>query len=514
MKNYEKLLATIAMACLAATSCKRAEFPSTSAPASGTQQKYKMTTVIPWAITTPGKVDTSIGTLNFFDGVPTGETAKKAYDQLDLNRGIEVFLNGIPGASMVALRTGTRATGSIDGTVGIFQNLMDSKSLFLTANTESIYYATWIDLKNGPIVVESPPNVLGVVNDFWFRYVCDMGNAGPDKGLGGKFLILPPDYSGTPPKGYFVFKSPTYGNLVLGRGFMKNGSTKEPVEIIKQRMRIYPLSEAGKPHEAKFVDLSGREMNTVHSNTFNFYEELNQIVQEEPEDSYGPDMMGLFNAIGMVKGKPFAPDERMKKILTDAVAIGNAIARSIDFRGRSSEVPIYPDEHWNTPFIGGSYQWLTKGGARNFDARTMFFYAATVNTPAMAVAMPGVGSQYASANLDSKGEVFDGTKSYRLHVPSKVPVKDFWSVVLYDTQTRSMLQTDQQFPSLSSQSSPKINADGTVDVYFSPTRPENGDNWIQTIPGKSWFTIFRLYGPLQPWFDKSWKLPDIQNLSE
>lgn len=341
----------------------------------------------------------------------------------------------------------------------------------------------------------------------------DLGNAGPDKGRGGKYLILPPGYTGAVPEGYFVFKSPTFGNLVLGRGFMKDGSTQAAVEGIKAGMRVYPLSQAGTPQPAKFVELSGREMNTVHANDVRFYEELNQIVQEEPEDSYGRDMMGLFNAIGLVEGQPFAPDARMKKILTDAVAVGNAVARSIDFRNRATEARIYPDRHWNTPFIGGSYQWLTKGGARNFDARTMFFCAATVNTPAMAVAMPGAGSQYASANLDAAGQAFDGGKTYRLRVPAQVPVKDFWSVVLYDTQTRSMLQTDQQFPSLSSQTQPKANPDGTVDVYFGPVRPAGGANWVQTVPGKSWFTIFRLYGPLQSWFDKTWKLPDIERVA-
>ena len=479
------------------------------------QERYRMTTPIPPEITTPDTVDTRIGTLKFFDGVPTKETAAMVYDQLDFSRGVEVFLNGVPGASMVAFRAGSRAAGAVNGTVGIFQDLMDSKSLFLTANAESIYYATWIDLKNGPIVIESPPNVLGVVNDFWFRYVCDLGNAGPDRGKGGKFLILPPDYAGAVPDGYFVFKSPTYGNLMLGRGFMKDGSTRAAVDSIKQYTRVYPLSEAGRDHPAKFVELSGRETNTIHANNFRFYEELNEIVQEEPEDSYGPDMMGLFNAIGLIKGQPFAPDERMKKILTDAVAVGNATARTLAFRSRMIEALIYPDRHWATPFVGGSYQWLTKGGARNFDARTMFFYAATVNTPAMVQTMVGIGSQYASANLDSKGQVFDGGKTYRLHVEPDVPAKDFWSVVAYDTQTRSMLQTNQQFPNLSSERKDVVtNPDGSVDVYFGPKAPAGKQaNWVQTLPGKSWFVIFRLYGPLQAWFDKTWKLSDIEEVT-
>ena len=475
------------------------------------QEHYRMTTPIPAEITTPSKVETRIGELNFFDGVPTKETARKAYDELDFMRGIETFLNGVPGASMVAIRNGSRAMGTVDGTVGIFESLMDSKSLFLTPNTESIYYATWIDLKNGPVVVESPPGVLGVINDFWFRYVCDMGNAGPDKGKGGKFLILPPDYKGTPPSGYFVFKSPTYGNIVIGRGFTRNGDPKPTVDLITKTMRVYPLSEASAAHPAKFVNLSGREMNTIHANDYRFFEELNEIVQEEPEDSYGPDMMGLFNAIGMKKGQPFAPDARMKKILTEAVAVGNAMARSIDFRNRDPEAPIYPDRHWNTAFIGGSYEWLTKGGARNFDARTAFFYIATVNTPAMAVAMEGVGSQYAAAILDARGDALDGGKTYHLRVDANPPAKDFWSIVAYDAQTRSMLQTDQQFPSLSSQKAIKKNADGSVDLYFGPKAPAGKQsNWIQTIPGKSWFALFRLYGPLKPWFDKSWKLNDIE----
>lgn len=290
---------------------------------------------------------------------------------------------------------------------------------------------------------------------------------------------------------------------------MQNGSAKPSVDSIKAHLRVYPYSQRAAPPATRFTNTSGMVLNTVHSNDITFFDEVNQIIQEEPAGAYGPDMTGIFRAIGLEKGKPFAPDDRMKKILVDAVAVGNATARAIDFANRDPSARMYPDRHWITPFIGGSYQWLANN-ARNFDARTMFFYAATVDTPAMALAMPGVGSQYATSYLDRNGKAFDGAKTYVLHVDAHVPVKDFWSLVVYDTQTRSMLQTDQQFPSVSSQKDLQANADGSYDIYFGPAAPQGKqNNWVQTIPGKSWFTIFRLYGPLEPWFAKSWKLNDI-----
>ncbi len=471
-------------------------------------QEYKMETPIPPGITTPDKVDTRIGTLKFDGGYPDAATVEKVYDNLDFQRGIEAYLNTMQGASLVALRRGFREAGAVDGTFGVFNTLMDSKSLFLTANADTVYAMTWLDLSKGPVVVESPPNTLGIVDDFWFRYVADLGNAGPDKGKGGKFLFLPPGYTGDVPKGYFVFRSRTFGNAFFTRGFLVNGNPGPAVESFTKTLRSYPLSEAGNPHPAKFINWSGKAFNTVGPNDYSFYEDVNQLVQEEPADSESPELLGQLLAIGIQKGKPFAPDERMKKILTDSMAVGNATARAIEFRSRTKENFYYPGKAWFLPT--GFYLFLDND-ARLLDARTMFFYAYTGVTPAMVLKIPGVGSQYAIAALDSEDNYLDGAKNYKLNIPANPPARNFWSMTVYDTQTRSMLQTDQQFPAKGSNSAGiQKNADGSYDIYFGPKAPAGKEsNWIQTVPGRGWFTILRLYGPLEPWFDKTWRPGDI-----
>jgi hypothetical protein len=257
----------------------------------------------------------------------------------------------------------------------------------------------------------------------------------------------------------------------------------------------------------KFIDVSGKEFNTIGANDFHFYEEVNNVVQYEPNEAFNPEVLGQLAAIGIEKGKPFAPDERMKKILTDAAAIGNATARATVFRSRQSDCYLYPNSAWFTCFIGGSYLFDSQPGVRNLDARAHFIYYATVVTPAMAAKIVGKGSQYAAAVTDSDGKPLDGSKTYKIHLPPNIPAKDFWSFVVYDNQTRSMLQTDQQFPSIGSQKADLVvNPDTSVDVWFGPTAPAGHEsNWVQTVPGKGWNVLFRLYGPGQSWFDKTWK---------
>ncbi|MHC4843477.1 MAG: DUF1254 domain-containing protein [Planctomycetota bacterium] len=479
--------------------------------------KMKMTTPIPESITTPDLVKTRIGKLEFFDGYPSKATVGKVYDNLLFMRGVEAFLNTMPAASMHALREGFREAGvTRNGIIGIFENLMDSKSLFLTANTDSVYVITWLDLSEGPMVVESPPNTLGMVNDFFFRYVADLGNAGPDRGAGGKFLFLPPDYDGPEPEGYFVYRSSTYGNALFWRGFLTYGDPKPAVDMIKKTTRIYPLSSPQDRDKTKFLDWSGKAFNTIHSNDFHFYEEVNTVIQEEPIEAFNPEILGLLYGIGIEKGKPFAPDANAKKILAEAAAVGNATARAISFHQDGggqmlTEAFIYEDSAWFNPFVGGSHEFL-KNGARLLDARTMFHYPYTAVTPAMAIKIVGVGSQYGIATLDVNKEYLDGAKTYKLRLPPNVPAKDFWSVIIYDPQTRSMLQTDQQFPGLNSQrSGMKQNADGSTDVYFAPQAPAGKEsNWVQTVPDKGWFIILRIYGPLESWFEQTWRPGEIE----
>ncbi len=478
---------------------------------------------IPEKIMTPDTVETRLGTLNFVDGVPTVETTQKVYDNLDFLRGTEVFLNFVPATSLEALRLGGVETGATKSWHAIITDeLCDSNPLLLTPNTDTVYCIAYLDLgADGPTVVEIPPGCgPGTVDDAFFRFVVDMGIPGPDAGKGGKYLIVPAGYQGELPKDkkeggeYFIATSPSYVNLLALRGFLVDGKPDAASKMFREKLRIYPLSKAANPPKMEFFNISKVPVNTIHANTFEFYEELDHVIQREPLDCFDPELRGLAASIGIVKGKKFAPDARMKKTLTEAVAVANATARAMSFRNRDPRSPIYPNSQWKTGFIGDDYRWLDGDGmaGRNLDARTLFFYVATVNTPAMAMKMVGKGSQYAFISADKTGADLDGGKTFRLNIPANVPAKDFWSVVVYDPQTRSELQTSQPFPSKNSKRAKLItNADGSVDLYFGPTAPPGKEaNWTQTVPKKNWFALFRLYGPLEPWFDKTWKPGEIE----
>lgn len=479
------------------------------------QPKMEMTTPIPKNITTPDKVQTPIGTLEFFDGVPIGETTEKVYDYVDRARAVDVFINMTPAVSVYHIRQGQRAFGHTrSNQIFIADDMGDSKPLVLTWNNTSLYTWGFLDLKNdGPTVIEIPPDVLGILDDMYFRYITDTGAAGPDKGKGGKYLILPPGYDGEVPEGYYVFESRSYGVWNFMRGYVRD-SVETSAKNIRDNLKVYPLSKKNNPPEMEFKSMSGLAgYNTIMPNDFSFYESLSALIQEEPIDFIDPVTRGQVAAIGIVKGQEFKPDERMKKILSEAAALGTAYARANTVFPRDPGHRYYPDtdSEWVMAFADNDTYFL-KDGARRFDSRLWMHFNAVCVTPAMALTKPGAGSQYAIAGLDSKHRPLDGAKTYKLHLPPDFPVKDNWSVTIYDTQTRSMLQTDQQFAGINSLSGKvKENKDGSIDVVFSPDAPEGMENnWVQSIPGKSWFIILRAYGPLAPWIDKTWRPGELE----
>ena len=472
------------------------------------------------SISTPDQVETSIGKLKFLDGAPYSETAERVYDYLDTMRGVDAFLKGMPGASLQALIHGNHDVGAVEcHQVMIMDKLMDSTSLFLTANTSTMYVIPTLNLKrDGATVVEAPMGMLGAFNDAWFRYMQDIGPAGPDKGKGGKYLVLPPGYEGDTPEGYFVVKSKTYNVWVFMRASIAKG-LDAAAKNVKENLRIYPLSKKDNPPEMEFISGSGVAFNTIHANNNLFYEHLNEWIQEEHIDMLDPETRGLFASIGIEKGKPFRPDERMKKILTDAVAIANAAARSIVWHPRTDGtmkgIKVYPgtDSAWLMAWVDKNVFFNGKDGkTMNSDARVMFYYPYTAVTPAMAVSKAGAGSDYGIAFVDSNKMPFDGSKTYKLNIPANPPAKNFWALTMYDNQTRSMLQTSQAFPTVGSQTEGlKQNEDGSYDIYFASKPPKGYENnWLETVPGKGWFVALRLYGPLEPWIEKTWRPGEIE----
>ena len=429
-----------------------------------------------------------------------------------------------------------------------------------SANADTVYAFGILDLTQGPMVLEVPPKLLGFINDGWYRWVTDIGVSGPDRGLGGKYLILPPGYDGPLPEGgYFIARAGTTHVLWWGRMFLENNDPKPAAEQIRKVTKIYPYEAGGvgtsfaaflrgeaqlgpitPPPETVFHEGSGKVMNTIPPNDFSYYEMLNEVVQQEPATSLDPELMGSLAAIGIVKGQPFAPDARMKKILTEAVAVANATSRSLAMNPRDPRWYYYPGSAWWNPMFISGYEFETpipmiegpvRGGMRTpegvkpfpptgyrtLDIRTGYFYGIFRRLAGHGDA-PDRYRLAVSRGHDGcrTSEYFDGAKTYKVTLPKDIPAANFWSLTVYDTQTRSMLDTPQRYPRAGSQSYPspaaEPNADGSTTVYFAPEQPDGvaRGNWIQTIPGRGWFVFLRLYGPLEPFFDKTWRPSEVE----
>ena len=391
----------------------------------------------------------------------------------------------------------------------IFDQLLDSNPLFLTGNTDTVYCMRHSSIwrpTGRPSSRFRPGCGPGTVNDAFFRFVIDMGGPGPDRGKGGKYLIVPAGYKGELPKDkkdggeYFVARSPSYVNWLILRGFLVDGKPDAASKMFREGVKVYPLSKAGNPPTMEFINGSKVPFNTIHANDFEFYEELDHVIQKEPLDFIDPELRGLAAAIGIRKGKQFAPDERMKKILTDAVAVGNATARAISFRNRDPRARRSTRTASGRPcFVGGDYRWLDGDGmaGRNLDARTIFFYIATVNTPAMAAKMVGQGLAVRDRLRRQGRQPVRRREDLQAQHPGERPREGLLVGRALRPADALRAADHQPFPSKNNKRDKLIvNADGSVDLYFGPKAPAGKEaNWIADRPRQG---LVRALPPLRP----------------
>ncbi len=466
--------------------------------------------------TTNRTVETRLGTLEYVGGFPTPGTVQKAYDQLDVQRATQVYLEFMPFMSQQAIFDSHERESGMGPNSGIgvydYQSRGKVNAVGLTYNTESIYCSAYLDVAAGPVVIETPPNILGVIDDGWMRYVTDLGNAGPDRGQGGTFVIAHVNDTSDLPDDAFIFRTTTYRNWVMARAFVADtGEGESALSWYRQNFRIYPLGSGPDP-DANHVAFSQQHLITTHARDFSYFERLAEVVQYEPAEAFTPYELGLLKAIGIEKGRPFAPDERMRALLAEGIEIGDAIAKSNAYANRLEGVRRYSDRKYEHLFLGGRHD-FKDGDALWLDARLLFHYEAIVVTPAMAIERVGVGSQYLACYRDAAGEFLMGEHNYKLHLPPDIPAANFWSVTVYHPETRSLLANGQEKPSLSSYDELRWNDDGSVDLYFGLEPPDGYEtNWVKTLPHQGWEILLRLYGPLESYFDGTWKPDDFVRL--
>ena len=426
---------------------------------------------------TPDSVETRIGTLSFEKGYPTPETARKLYDEMDFQRAVQAFLWAFPAVSFESIRVGLKQDLGIDyNDLGIADNFVDTRGVWLTANDTTIYALANIELgQAGPVVIEIPPGpTVGLICDFWQRAITDVGMTGPDQGKGGKFLLLPPGYDGEVPRdGYHVLRATMNNYNFMIRGIVVHNDIPAAVQRIRQ-LRIYPWSARENPKALKVVSISGKPIDTLPPDGIEYWTRLATFINNNPVHERDRFFMAMLKPLGIEKGKPFQPDARQRAILEDAARLGHAMARTILFEAehRFSGANAFPGTHWSWVVLMDANQ--ETDTYSQLDERLHYFYGAIYMSPAIGMKKAGPGSQYVQAFKDKDGNHIDGGKSYRLRVPPNVPVSTFWSMTLYDSGTRSMIQNGRNDSALSSYDKLKTNADGSVDLYSRPPPPRAG----------------------------------------
>ena len=476
-----------------------------------------------------------LASLPFKNDYPTSETTITLDEELYFQRAVQAYLWALPAVNMYAMKEGLgKVSGDGYNVMSVFENRLKPNTIITTPNSDVIYGLGFADLsKSGPLVLDASSNLQALLDDFWHRplvgpniggrqYLGDVGIPGPDRGKGGKYLIIPDDYDGEiDDSKYFVYRSKTNGVFIFVRGFFKSVDDLSPGVKSVEAIKLYPLSGKAKPMMFKHV--SEIELNALFPKDSSYYDMLDRFVQSDKIDEVDPYMHGVLATIGIAKGKEFKPTARERELLESASLTAWKMAKNIaaNFE-REYKGLWWKDRQWvahlKTELDDFMHVLLdeefrvrsTKHTDVNAKAH-MFINHYSISS-GMISSVVGLGAKYAGAYKDSDGNYLVGDNTYKITIPGNVPAKLFWSLTAYDFDTAAGLDAGQEYPSLNSLNDLDYNDDGSVTFIFSPDQPENTKNWIKTVPGKGWFSLIRLYGPDQPFFDRKFKPGDFVKL--
>jgi len=453
----------------------------------------------------------------FHNGYPSAATVNQVYDEIDLNRAVQAYRFFYPNVAMMNLWQANIHDGMLPNKVFALMQGSPSKRVF-TANSDTPYAGALLDLSAGPMVVELPPGpLMSVANDLNQSWVMDLGLPGPDAGKGGKHLILPPGYQGEIPQGYFIGHSSTHKVLLMLRALPIKGDIDGAIARMKS-VKVYPLNTTPDWTEPSWVNLSehAADLSPIAlEDNLKYWRTLHHLLDSEPANPAYRNYYGELAALGIAKGKAFTPDARMQRILTQAAKMGAVQLRVQSLADRRPDRVVWPDRQWEWAILRPENGNFDTPNYTDLQAREKWFYQAMIASPAMFRRAPGAGSLYWLSSRDAQGQYLNGAKSYTLSVPLPLPAKLFWSVTVYDSQTRSQIETPQAKAALRSLEELKDHDQrGTAKLYFGPTAPAGKEKyWIKTAPGKGWFAYLRLYGPDKPAFDGAWKPGDFTQVN-
>lgn len=445
------------------------------------------------------------------------EEAEALRAELFYQRAIHAYFTMQPALNVIGMRDGSEAAfGGGYNVLPIWKDRMDARTWVPTPNADVIYSMSYLDLKaTGPLVVNAPANVIGMFTDFFQRTITDVGAIGPDRARGGLYLLLPPGYDGVVPGGYFAFRSPTYNVFLFFRTIMGQGDgVPDPSAgvAVAEQTRIFPLwTEEKDALPMEFPNASGQRLDMMYPTDFAYWTKLKEFVDAEPVSAIDPELRGVLASIGIIKGRPFEPDDGQRAQLERALETAPRMILALAQLGRDDERNrYYHDRQWEQAWAGGTNDWMQESYL-DVNTRARFFQYAYSSAPAMNMHTTGAGSKYPYTYRDADGEFLDGGSTYRLRLPRDIPAGLFWAATAYNIVDGTMPETDQLLPSTNGYYDLPVNDDGSIDLWFGPAHPDGVVDaaFVQTVPGRNFIVAFRLYGTELAFYDQTWKPDDL-----